>query len=154
MSGNSYNGFTWSQRQRAYDWLKNEWKCGRRVRPELLSCDVCGQQQGHRMAHSEDYSAPYGPHIGQWTLCYWCHMLLHCRFRAPVIFASYASMLEAGERFMSVPSAQWARVQGYLSGRSSPPRELHGQHLDDPFGPLFFQGSEAIARNRPAEESN
>jgi hypothetical protein len=81
VSGSSYNGFVWSEHQRAYNWLKREWAAGRRVKvgPE---CNVCGQRQGYLMTHSEDYSAPYGEHIGQWSLYYWCHMLIQCRFRA------------------------------------------------------------------------
>lgn len=95
--------------------------------------------------HSEDYSEPYGPHIGQWGLCYWCHMLLHCRYRAPAVFHNYERMLIDGERFVN-DRGNWSAVLRYLSGRLSPPRELHGQALTDPFGALFAQGAAAVTK--------
>ncbi len=125
MSGNSYNGFTWAERQRAYTWLKRQWAEGKRTKVGAC-CDVCRQTAGHLMAHSEDYSAPYGDHIGQWTLCYWCHMLLHCRFRASEAFERYVDVLEGGERFVNVPRAEWHSVQAFLSGRRSPLAKQQG----------------------------
>jgi hypothetical protein len=112
VGSNSYNGFAWRQRKRAYDWLKRQWKAGRRATP--TTCDVCRQTRGYLMAHSEDYSFPYGDHIGRWSLCYWCHMLLHCRAAAPHVFARYVTMLEGGERFVNPARAHWRAVQLYL----------------------------------------
>jgi hypothetical protein len=150
VSRSSYNTFEWRERQRAYDWLKREWAAGRRAKvgPE---CNVCGQTKGYLMAHSEDYSAPYGPHIGRWSLCYWCHMLLHCRFRAGDVFHAYVAMLENGERFVNLPSAHWHRVQAYLAGRLAPSREPTDRTLVDPFGPLLAEGQAAIGRRTGQE---
>lgn len=145
MSGNSYNGFTWTERQRAYNWLKQEWVAGRRLKVGPR-CDACEQTAGYLMAHSEDYSAPYGSHIGQWTLCYWCHMLIHCRFRAVQVFGDYVAILEGGERFVNLPRAQWGTVQSYLAGRLTPPRESTDRELVDPFGPMVTQGASAMKR--------
>jgi hypothetical protein len=54
--GNAYNGFTSSERDRAFAWYKGELAAGRRHRPTV--CDVCGQTDGVIEAHSEDYSGP------------------------------------------------------------------------------------------------
>jgi hypothetical protein len=45
-----------------YRWLEREYAAGRRARP--IMCDACGQADGPIDAHSEDYSAPFGDHIG------------------------------------------------------------------------------------------
>ena len=145
MSGNSYNGFLWPERQRAYGWLKQEWAAGRR--PKVGSqCDVCGQTAGYLMAHAEDYSAPYGPHIGQWSLCYWCHMLLHYRFRADEVFASYVAVLEGGERFVNLHGPQWARCRTTWRDVWFRAANQPTARLVDPFGPLFTQGAAAMGR--------
>ena len=150
MSGNPYNGFLWAERQKAYNWLKREWAAGRRVKVGPR-CDVCGQTGGYLAAHSEDYSAPYGPHIGQWSLCYWCHMLIHCRFRSGEVFAGYVAMLESGERFVNTPGRHWGTVQSYLAGRLAPRREPTDHALVDPFGPLVAQGAAAMERRERQE---
>ncbi len=73
-----YNGFSPQARRAALAWLKREYAAGRRVPP--TECDACGQREGVIDAHSEDYSAPFGDHIGRYALCYRCHMAVHCRF--------------------------------------------------------------------------
>lgn len=79
----SYNGFTASQRQHAFNWLKEQYRTGTRTPP--VTCDLCAvnkYRDGARIdAHSEDYRTPYGHHIGYFSLCFRCHMLLHGRFR-------------------------------------------------------------------------
>jgi hypothetical protein len=59
---NSYNGFTPQQRAHALRGLNREYAAGRRQRP--TSCDACGQTEGVIEPHSEDYSEPFGDHIG------------------------------------------------------------------------------------------
>jgi hypothetical protein len=93
---NSYNGFTPDQRMAGLRWLKNEYAEGRRRPP--VKCDVCGQTKGILEAHSEDYSEPHGDNIGQFGLCYPCHMMLHCRFRHPRALSVYSRLIEAGKR--------------------------------------------------------
>jgi hypothetical protein len=83
----SYNGFTAWQRQTAFNWLKAEYAAGRRAKPVV--CDGCGQDQGIISAHSEDYSAPFGDHIGQYGFCATCHRQVHCRFRNPLAWQAY-----------------------------------------------------------------
>ena len=144
MAPNSYDGFSWNARQRALTWLKREVRQGRRHPPNR--CDACGTRHGYIMAHSEDYSEPFGQHIGQWSLCYWCHMLLHCRRRAPDAFVRYLLMLQGGQRFVNGERIQWAAVQRYLRGQGEPAREPMDVPVGDPFGPLLEQGAAAQAR--------
>lgn len=91
---NSYNGFTHTQRMKAFNWLKIEYASGRRKKP--TQCDACGQTKGILEHHSEDYSAPYGNHIGAWSLCYRCHMMIHCRFRNKTAWRRYRERLATG----------------------------------------------------------
>jgi DNA invertase Pin-like site-specific DNA recombinase len=97
------------------------------------------------MAHSEDYSEPFGDHIGRWSLCYWCHLLLHCRRRAPEAYLRYVLMLQGGERFVNGDGIQWAAVQRYLRVQGEPARESTPP-VADPFGPLLREGAAAQAR--------
>jgi hypothetical protein len=90
---NSYNGFSPQQRQDAFNWLKTQ------KRPEPTTCHACSQTEGPIMFHSEDYSAPYGDHIGQYHLCYICHMMVHCRFRAPERWLEYKRAVAQGFRY-------------------------------------------------------
>jgi hypothetical protein len=70
MALKTYNGFNHDQRMRGYRWLQGEYAAGRRARPTV--CDACGQNEGPIEAHSENYSAPFGDHIGKHGLCYRC----------------------------------------------------------------------------------
>lgn len=93
---NPYNGFTPSQRVKALKWINGEYAAGRRTRP--TECEACGQTDGKLQAHSEDYSEPYGDHIGKYGLCYTCHMMIHCRFSAPVAWDNYRWAIRSGYR--------------------------------------------------------
>ena len=112
---------------------------------KLMSCDVCLTTRGLLMAHSEDYSEPFGSHIGRWGLCYFCHMILHCRARAPEAFASYSAMLEAGQRFVNTDKMAWHLVQRLLRGHGSPEVE-NMNPIENPFGPLLAEGAAVLAR--------
>jgi hypothetical protein len=100
-----YKGFTGQQRNRALRWLNREYAAGRRMRP--TSCDGCGQTAGIIEAHSEDYSEPFGDHIGGWGLCYRCHMALHCRFKAPEAWERYKAAIVAGGTFAPFLTRNW-----------------------------------------------
>src|ERR1700737_880157 len=39
--------------------------------------------------HSENYSEPFGDHIGEHGLCYRCHQMIHNRFRHAETWAIY-----------------------------------------------------------------
>lgn len=94
----SYNGFTDAQRDKAYRWFMDEIKAGRRVKRPTVCC-ACGQKEGLLEFHSEDYSEPYGAHIGAWGLCYRCHMMIHCRFRNKKAWTKYRQAVAAGITF-------------------------------------------------------
>ena len=83
-----YNGFTPQQRQEAFNWLKEQNK------PKPTICEACGQEWGLIEPHSEDYSKPFGEHIGKYGLCYICHSMIHCRFRAREEWLNYIENVE------------------------------------------------------------
>jgi hypothetical protein len=113
---NHYNGFTPYQRTKAYRWLKREYADGRRSPP--TSCDGCGQTEGIIEAHSEDYSEPYGDHIGQFGFCYRCHMMLHNRIRAPEVWTRYKAEVAAGVTFTPFLVRDWWSFRAqHLTGR-------------------------------------
>ena len=89
---NSYNGFEPKKRYAALAWLKKEWAQGTREQTPS-KCDICTQTEGYLAYHSEDYSFPYGEHIGYFGLCYICHMMLHCRFKNPTLMNGYVKAL-------------------------------------------------------------
>ncbi len=96
-----YNGFTPAQRAKAFRWFKGEIEAGQRP-AKPTRCEVCGQLEGSLMWHSEDYSEPYGPHIGEHGLCFRCHMAIHCRFRNRAAWAAYREAIEQGRQFRPV----------------------------------------------------
>ena len=100
MALKTYNGFDHDQRMRGLNWLRAEYAAGRRTRP--LVCDACGQDEGPIEAHSEDYSSPFGDHIGQHGLCYRCHMMIHCRFKNAEAWETYKSHIRLGHIFAPV----------------------------------------------------
>jgi hypothetical protein len=94
---NSYRGFTSAQRLRALRWIQRERAAGRRTAPTV--CMTCGQTEGLIVGHSEDYSEPFGDHIGAWELCWLCHMMVHMRQKAPASWERYRAALVDGYRF-------------------------------------------------------
>ena len=123
---NSYNGFTPAQRMKAYEWLKEQWRLG--TRQKGTKCRVCGQTRGVLMAHSEDYSEPYGDHIGRYTLCFICHMMIHCRFRCPEKFAAYARIVSNGGRFEALRGHDWEAFRAkFLVASALPPCRQTGE---------------------------
>lgn len=104
MASKPYNGFSPKQRSRAGRWYSRE----RRNRDEDRPCDVCAQLDGVN-GHSEDYSEPFGEHIGAWVLCYMCHMVVHSRFRSPESFRWYRDLIAAGRRFTAIIPPNYSR---------------------------------------------
>ena len=118
---NSYNGFSGEQRLRALDWINAEYRAGRRKRP--TRCEACGQTEGAFDAHSEDYSSPFGPHIGRFSLCFVCHLMIHGRGRSPAAWDHYRALVREGWRTIPVSSRNLGfvnKVQGVLNRASAP----------------------------------
>jgi hypothetical protein len=103
---NSYNGYTPHQRMKALNWLKKEWAAGRREKTPK-QCDMCSQTEGNLAYHSEDYSEPYGDHIGQFGLCYTCHMMIHCRYKSADIWNIYIEALTDKKCFEPIYGNGW-----------------------------------------------
>jgi hypothetical protein len=108
---NSYNGFTPEERGAAFRWAKKNGLLKDRHR----ACMACSQSLGV-MPHSEDYSAPYGLHIGALGLCYRCHMWVHCRFKNPAGWQGYKAAIAAGAIFEALPVGAWVRFKEHLRG--------------------------------------
>jgi len=103
---NSYNGYEPKERYAALAWLKKEWAKGTRKKtPDC--CDICGQTEGNLAYHSEDYSFPYGDHIGRFGLCYICHMMLHCRYKSADVMDIYIKALEKNVCFDPIHGNGW-----------------------------------------------
>jgi hypothetical protein len=77
----------------AFNWLKAMIASGRRARPSR--CDVCTSIECVQH-HSENYGAPYGDHIGQFQVCYVCHMIIHCRYSNPSAFVRHRQAVADG----------------------------------------------------------
>lgn len=96
----TYNGFDHDARMKGFRWLKAEYAAGRRTKPTV--CDACGQTEGQIAGHSEDYSEPFGDHIGKHALCERCHLMIHCRFKNPEAWAIYKQHIREGRIFVPV----------------------------------------------------
>lgn len=113
----SYNGFSPSQRMNAYRWLKSS------GRPMSGVCEACGNPNG--APHSEDYSEPYGDHIGAYMLCLPCHMFVHCRFRIPEAWAIYRKSIRGGKKWSPAPP-HWFAFRSMVWGGADIPFVKHG----------------------------
>src|SRR5947209_5839986 len=91
----AYNGFTHKERMEALAWVRREVKSGRRVHPKV--CQVCGQTEAVN-GHSEDYSQPFGDHIGAFSLCQCCHLMVHFRFQHRERWETYRALIRSGAR--------------------------------------------------------
>lgn len=109
---NSYNGFSPNERTKALRWLRAEYAAGRRTPP--IVCEVCTQAEGIIEAHSEDYSEPFGPHIGAHGLCYRCHMMLHCRFKNREAWEVYKAHIREGRVFAPLRTRNFYAVLAHI----------------------------------------
>lgn len=111
---NSYNGFSPTQRRRALSWYNAQLAAGRRFRP--TQCEACGQTDGVVEAHSEDYSEPFGDHIGAYGFCYLCHMMIHCRHHDLARWDEYRRAIREGWRPPAPRGRNWGAVKHLLAG--------------------------------------
>ncbi len=108
---NSYNGFSGEQRTQVQRFLREEERAGRLLWP--TRCEACGQKEGVFDCHNEDYDKPL-EYVG---LCYVCHMMLHCRFRAPESWRRYCEAIMMGVRFGPVHTRDFAFIKLLLAGK-------------------------------------
>lgn len=85
---NSYNGFTGHQREQGDKLLKEAIAKGIIPDPMTQPCFICGQNEGIRHYHNEDYS-PENIIENARCVCWRCHMMIHSRFRNPEAVAQY-----------------------------------------------------------------
>jgi hypothetical protein len=140
---NSYNGFTSSERAASQRWENAQYANGTRSRP--TTCEACEQTDGWLEAHTEDYSKPYGDHIGRWGLCYRCHMILHCRFRYPAAFAEYCKALTAGKRFAPIHTRNFPLFASQQLHGTFEPYQSLGRPLPG-FQAMLDEGRKAAAQ--------
>ena len=102
MSGNPYNGFSWSERMAKYKEMQRRIASGVLASP-TAPCQLCSQPASLDPAisfeyHDEDYSQEYS-----WTapavyiLCRGCHIYrIHQRFTHPVSWAGFLAHVRRG----------------------------------------------------------
>jgi hypothetical protein len=146
-----YNGFSPEQRWSALAWLK------RQGLANPTKCDACGQTEGLLQRHSEDYSSPFGPHIGAISFCHRCHMLVHFRFRSPDAWKDYRLAIADGWCFAPLyrmgPGAalHWSLNNAI---RTAPPKVLLLDRIESagatsPKTPRQFDLSDGVIASRP-----
>lgn len=94
-----YNGFSGEQREEAGRFINKQIKAGIIRKP--CKCNRCGQTEGIIHAHLEDYTIPVKQEQIE-ELCWRCHMMWHCRFRAPRQVEAYFAEVAAGKRWPAV----------------------------------------------------
>lgn len=130
MASRPYNGFTPEERTKGGNWYRKNRKAG--VIPAPAVCCCCGQTVGVN-GHSEDYSEPFGDHIGCFHLCYRCHMAIHCRFKNYEAFKTYRELIKT----QTFPPTRDFRVfisdfnSHYKNRQSKPRARVKSTFLDD-----------------------
>lgn len=98
---NSYNGFSPAQRQKGDKIIKAAIAEGKLKPLTEVKCYICGQDEGIRHYHNEDYS-PENVIADARPVCWRCHMMIHKRFRHPKSYEKYISEVKAGKRYPPV----------------------------------------------------
>lgn len=83
-----YNGFSGYEREKGDRILKEAIAQGVIPSPMTQPCCICGQDQGIRHYHCENYSPSLIVNNAR-VLCWRCHMMLHSRFRDSETTAKY-----------------------------------------------------------------
>jgi len=113
-----YNGFTAAERAATLSWFREQIRLGLREPP--MVCCACRQTEGVLDSHTEDYSKPFGPHIGEFPMCYRCHMAIHCRFRNRTAWDDYRAAIRRGIRYAPINGRWFGVFCRQLRGASVP----------------------------------
>lgn len=89
----TYNGFDHNARMEGDRIQKEFFSKNPGLRP--TTCCVCGSKNKIQL-HLEDYNKPIEGII---PLCYRCHMMVHCRFRARKAWEAYKLLISKGYVF-------------------------------------------------------
>jgi hypothetical protein len=109
-----YNGFSPEQREQGDKWIKKAVADGRLAPLNTTKCHYCGQEQGIRHYHCEDYSTEeivVGTSI---PVCWVCHMMIHRKGRHPASYRNYFDRVKQG--YMPKPvftGNQWQALNKY-----------------------------------------
>lgn len=108
-----YNGHSPQKREQVQTWLNHQWDTG--VLPRPSRCIACDQTQGTIHGHLENYDEP----TSYVELCITCHLVLHSRFRFPVVWQRYKQLVADGWQHpgLTQRSAFASLNQGVLAGR-------------------------------------
>lgn len=124
MSISSYNGFSGEYRLKIGRFQEAEFAAGRAKRP--TKCLACGQTEGRIIAHLEDYDDPIQGIMG---LCNRCHLMVHCRFRAPEMWDGYRAAIRAGIRYR--PAYSWDEFRVSLKRGAQVAFDFHREQKVD-----------------------
>lgn len=152
MARNPYNGFSAQVRVKAMRWARAQYDAGRKVRP--TRCQVCmiTADQGKVMAHSEDYSEPFGPHIGEYAVCYRCHMVIHVRHKGQqgeALWNWYRAQVRAGYQLPPLDGRSFTPISDMLGGHR-PEGRLVNTPRDRTFLDDVAEGLTVPSKRRPA----
>ena len=87
-----YNGFTPRQRAVGGNEVNRAFLMGEVDRPTICEACAASVPGAKVMAHNENYDTP----LDFFSVCYVCHMMIHCRFRAKDRWQEYLDALRGG----------------------------------------------------------
>jgi hypothetical protein len=111
-----------------------------------------GQTEGIIDFHSEDYSSPFGKHIGAYQFCYRTHMMIHCRFKSPDAWSAFLRVLRKGGCYRPLFTRDFGAVRSMLSGDVEPDYWGEPRH-DLVFDRIVMQPTVGMPDSAPAERS-
>lgn len=98
----------WTHAQRMASLYKTKKAIAQGIIPPPTVCNRCGQTEGLIDYHNHDYSDPI---IFLEPLCYRCHMVLHCEYRAPEICMKYWTEIDSGKRWPPIYTRNFAVIR-------------------------------------------
>ncbi len=95
--GNSYNGYSWKERDDKFKAMKRQIAVGE-LTPPSGHCALCGDSEAAVEYHDEDYSIPYNwKEPAAYALCRHCHLYkIHLRFARPILWQAFLAHVRRG----------------------------------------------------------